>query len=311
MDLTIVAKSDLSAPRLLNKKQLGADKIEIQLLESFLTEDFDPNKSIELVMKTGVEVCAVHVPIISKINIEIECLKDKKTCEMFYMSCELAERFANCTGKPVLVIMHIGWTMNEFHRNPEILEKTDYILSSVLERSKNIEIGIENIIPIIKRTGFNPESRNGYLFDNVDYAKYFCSKYKTNRVGTVLDTCHALTTIRFFNLLKEHGMRGVDFTLDDYFKNNSELIKLIHLANVKGLGYEPFTHGITFTDNYSDMQLLRTIIDLYFKHSYSCPVTIEVIEKDYDNALNFSQTLSNINRILAEKTGSRALSAHN
>lgn len=297
----IAAKAALVRSGMLDKIGLGAKRLEVQLLRNFLTQPDNFDESVDMVSELGTEICAIHVPIVQEVEIDLECLKNQLSYDVFMKAGKLAQAFSALHHKPVILIMHIGWTLRQFFANPETLQATDQALLKALEAYPGIEIAIENIVPIIRKNYEHPETRNGFLFDNADYVDYFREKYNTRRVGTLLDTCHVLTTIRFFHILKEHGLTNVHYTMKDFFKRCRDTIKLVHLANVIDLGFSPLTHGVPFTFSKSDMQQLKEIIDLYEKYEYKCPVTIEVLEEDYENSQNFKLTVDCIKKIMAQK----------
>lgn len=100
------------------------------------------------------------------------------------------------------------------------------------------ELAIENITPV-RNAHQKPLYRsNNYKFDNVVMAKELRKQLHTDRVGTVLDICHARITDRYMNeLYKILGDEPEDYSLDNFFKLNKDVIKLIHLADMRGSGF--------------------------------------------------------------------------
>lgn len=297
MEYNILAKSALKVEELLSKKECGAKNIEIQLLENFLEEKLDYDKYIKMIKQSGLNIVAVHTPITKQIDIEVERLIKTQNKAMFFKTCSLAESFAEQYNKNILVIIHISWSMEEFLIFSDILKEVNDILIEALEKYKNIEIGIENVIPL-EQTPDKLFTRNGYQFDNVEFVNYFKSIYETSRIGTVLDTCHIITTLRFMEALVQCGAGGTkNLNLEAYFEKNKDTVKLIHLANVKELGLKKNTHGTPFEENKKDINTLREIFKFYNKYKYKCPITIEVFEVDYRNSLNYMKMLGNIQKI--------------
>lgn len=298
MKYNILAKSSLKKADLLNKKQCGAQKIEIQLLKNFINENMNCQSYIDILDGLGLEITAVHTPITCSVDIQVERLVDNKNKEIFFKTCSLAQKFSEHFHNNILVIMHINWSFNDFLKFSNVFEEVNSVINEALQQFKDIEIGIENVIPIQKSKG-TIITRNGYLFDNVEFVNYFRNKYKTDRVGTVLDTCHAITTLRFMNVLYKNGVElQNELKLEDYFKKNKDTIKLIHLANVKDLGMKVNTHGTPFKDEKEDIRILKDIFKFYNIYEYKCPITIEVFEYDYENCLNYSETVKNIEKYI-------------
>lgn len=99
--------------------------------------------------------------------------------------------------------------------------------------------------------------------------------------------------------MEKYGLSHRDLNLEEYFSRNEPVIKLIHLASVKDLGFKPYTHGTPFTKN--DLHLLQRIMALYDKHNYKCPITLEVFETDYLNCVNFAETRANLLNLVNTK----------
>ena len=61
------------------------------------------------------------------------------------------------------------------------------------------------------------------MFENVEIAKWLTRELKTDRVGTVLDLCHAEISINFLNVIKKDFEFYKDYTIEDYFKVNKDM----------------------------------------------------------------------------------------
>jgi hypothetical protein len=90
-------------------------------------------------------------------------------------------------------------------------------------------------------------------------------------------------------------------TLENYFEWNKNTIGLIHLGNTINSGYGLGEHGAAYSTE-EDIELLKEFIALYEKYEFSCPITIEVYEKDYSKCINYEETYNNLfNLYLGDK----------
>ena len=71
---------------------------------------------------------------------------------------------------------------------------------------------------------------------------------------------------------------------------------MIHLSDAKGNGYGKGKHGALFNEDNKDK--LKSILDLYHKYNYHCPVTLEVNETDYSICDNYKKTRETVFQIL-------------
>jgi sugar phosphate isomerase/epimerase len=124
------------------------------------------------------------------------------------------------------------------------------------------------------------------------------------RVGTCLDTCHAMMETELMRWMRMYlGFKQDDIdkfkptNIEDFFEENKDTIKWMHLANSKSHGLGK-CHGLPFTE--LDIDCLRNILRLYRKYKYNCPMVIEVREEDYSDAKNYATTCQMIDMVLQE-----------
>jgi len=289
--MKILIKSALDEKELLARKTLNEDNIEIQLFEGFYDEEISLIEYLNTIIDSGLNISIIHTPLVDGEAVEIDCLYEKRRKNIFFKTCELSNMLGSRLKKDILVIVHCSMSFKEDINNSNKIKLIDDTLLYAFNKYPNISIAIENVIPIVtNRTEFY--GRGGFLNDNCLYVSYFIDKYGfKDRIGTVLDTCHALTSIKLLQYCK------IDVTLEQFFDWNKGYIKLIHLANIGDNGYGENNHGTGFMEG-EDLVLLNNIIKLYFNYNYSCPITIEVIEKEYINPVNYLRTKENLLKIL-------------
>ena len=284
---TIVAKAIAKLDDIQVKHKIGCDGIEIQLYDDVERGELgDSAKCIEYALAN---VCSVHTPLGDDyFSLESACCNSYYTDKLRTV-CAFADTIGALRDKPVLVVLH--QEMGNFDicsTNVYFYIKTT--LARMLEDYKNIEFGIENLIPAIyeKETG-RVTFRNNYATGSAFLVRALREELGTDRIGTVLDTCHAKLSAKIMinigSLLGFDKMQ--DFSMDTYFKENADVCKEIHLASSRGFGYKEKEHG-TYFDNY---QQFEELMDLYEKYNYTCPICVEIREDDYLVCENYVKTV--------------------
>jgi len=289
--MEILMKSALSAKELLARKKLSENNIEIQLFKNFYDEEISLVGYFNTIINSGLNISVIHTPLSAGEAVEINHFHEERKRNVFIKTCELSNMLGISLKKNILVVVHCGMNFKEDINDFNKIKLIDDTLLFTLNKYSNISIAVENIIPIMASPA-GIYGRNGFLNDNCLYVDYFINRYGfKDRIGTVLDTCHALTTIKLLQYCK------MPIKLDQFFDWNKEYIKLIHLANIGDNGYGENNHGIGFIDG-EDLELLSEIMKLYLKYDYSCPITIEVIEKEYIKPVNYLRTKENLLKLL-------------
>lgn len=307
--MKILAKSAFNEEQLNAKVASNAEGIEIQLLSELINgkvgryhtaeEVFDINKLKKF------DIYCVHAPILSFYGLSDVNLEDMVDFEDFVLLDQVFN-IANTIGKyhnrKTIIIVH-----SELYREKMIgLGDTwKRVLNSVgclLLKYPFTELAIENITPVRNAHKTPLYLSNNFKFDNIVMAKELRKQLNTDRVGTVLDICHARITDKYMTeIYKILGDEPEDYSLDNFFKENKDVIKLIHLADMKGSGYGKGQHGTPFEETEESMKALNTFIDLYKKYDYSCLVTLEVAETDFIASQGFRES----NRLLLQELEKR------
>lgn len=296
MSIEIYAKAALQHDQIDAKKSIGCNGIEIQLLGELIDGFLGHYKNIEdaFDMESLIDepVSVVHAPILSGVgDMTIEQMCDMGDCKLFYETCRLANMFGERQNKMITVVVHSETFMGFIQGLGDTLDRIVSHTLTALKAYPYIKIGIENVSPLrgIGKGG-SLHLANNFKFDNVDLAKYLRENLPTKRVGTVLDTCHAMLAKKYIDCLyKEVGDREPeDLSMEAYFKENQETIFLIHLCDIHGSGYGKGRHGVPFT--LETASKCRDILRLYKKYNYNCPITLEVEETDFLDPQGYAQT---------------------
>lgn len=289
--MKILMKSGLSEKNFIVRKNLNENNIELQLLKEFYSNKKALIEYFNMIVNSQLDISIIHTPLVDGEAVEIDDFYDKIKKDIFFKTCELANMVGLKFNKNIMVIVHCAMNFNQDIINLNKIKIIDDVLVNALNKYHNISIAIENIIPLVNSYK-GAYGRNGFLNDNCLYVNYFIDKYGFNdKIGTVLDTCHALITIKLLEYCK------ISLTLDKFFEWNNKNVMLVHLANVGDNGYGKNNHGIGFIEG-KDLKLLYDIVSLYNKYEYNCPITIEVREENYLNPLNYIKTKENLLRII-------------
>lgn len=284
--MKIVAKSALSDTQIKAKMDLGCDAIEIQLIDDFFENiDDTAKRADEILCKLDVHtypIEVVHTPLLSnKSDVVLEDYILRNPDALMQIAA-LADYFGKKQSVQCIVVLHMNSNFDCLQNNVELLAKITDLTENVLATYPNVTIAIENVTPIRSYTD-RLSLCNNFQYDNVRLANYLQDTLYTTRVGTVLDVCHAKMSIKYleniYNLLDEPDSKQ---SLYDYFMQNQSVIKLIHLADFIGSGYDKGTHGVV-----PNAEQMYEFVELYDRFKYSCPVTIEVYESDYLACRNY------------------------
>ena len=305
--MKILAKSIINKEQIDCKINIGCDGIEIQLLTELIDkkvgcyhnawEIFDLNSFAVYPIK------AVHLPLLNYIGQQDVNLED--LCETHFALLDQAFYIANYFGKhqkeKVLVIVHSETSLNKLLLNVDGWRRMVNAIGCLLFKYPYTELGIENVAPVCGVLPKNIHMFSNFYNDNIEICTELRKELKTDRIGTVLDTCHAMITKKYMDIIqKEYTGKECDFyNLETFFKINKDYIKLIHLANMNGNGYGFGNHGARFDSNSKDK--LEEIITYYNKYNYNCPVTLEINEKDYLLCDEYRITKETLDDVLKQK----------
>lgn len=292
----IYCKSALTSEQLNARKKLNKTGIELQLLGDFQDTPLTTSEYISIIGDNISDIKAIHVPLKKNEEVvEIQMLNDYAIRDLFERVCEIAEAISNINKNKMLIVIHNRWSLEDYKNCNNDTESIIKFLKYLLDKYPSIKIGIENVVSYI------PHSKtfsNGSLPNYVDVVKFFRNELKTDRIGSVLDTCHAIASLRILNLMENIESLDLGINLEDFFKVNKNICFLIHLANVDGLGFNKGTHGIGFEN---DKDILSEIIKLYNKYLCEVPITLEVMENNYIDCLtyveNYKLLLNYINKL--------------
>lgn len=301
----ILAKAALNHEQLLAKIKAGCKGgIEIQILSELMDKDTEIYKDVDDVFNleefAGYDIRVVHAPIISKGGLgdmTLENLCDIQDSKMLDNVFKIANYFGKINNRNTLIVVHSEMYYNHITSLGDSWERIVKYVKHMLEIYPYTEIAIENVSPL-RGVGKDGELHlsNNFKFDNVQLAMALGrdTEYR-DRIGTVLDTCHAMLTEKYMTALyNEIADRSCeDYSMREFFVQNSRFIKLVHLAGMKGSGYGKGRYGTPFTMD--DKDTCYHILDLYQKYGNGCMITLEVEEDDFMNPTGFTSTLEVVN----------------
>ena len=287
-----IKKEDLEGKGDINKF------IEIQMMKEFETNIANIDKYLNTIVSIpNIDIIALHVPIIAGNNINIEYIENYTDNCRIANSIILAGKLSLHYNHRIKVIIHTAMKYELYDKIPILFENIIDFFDKYFYKYPLLDFCFENVVPLEIGNDFN--LRNGCFYDNVKLAKRLNFCFGTNRFGTVLDTCHALVTIRTFqNILKDYSSFLNDISLERFFIENKDTIKLIHLCDVENLGFAKGTHGVKF----ENLNLMEQLMDYYIKYNYDCDITIEILENENMKNENFKNNFNSLKNICMEKS---------
>lgn len=299
--MKIYAKASLDIKEIAEKVRCGCDGIEYNLTDDFydLGGDFLNNYDNDIFHMHNVEV--VHSPYdrySQMMNIERVFLHEDLTpVENVF---KLAQYLASYWKHRIKVVIHCSLSMVDFMEFEILRNRMEEALTAYFTEYPDVDLMVENVVPMEYKDTLYPHMRlyNGVFLDTPLIVRYLRESFG-NRVGTVLDTCHAMMTIKYMPELMrladflptDEITPDLDYSMDHYFRSNAGLCGLIHFNDFVGNGFKK-NHGTGFTSQAKVNELL----DLYNKYNYDCPLTIEIREDDYEDCVNYRQTKAMIEK---------------
>lgn len=285
----IYAKSSFGLPQMNCKEQIGCDGIEIQLVSELVGKNngevLKASDVFNYDLFNNVNVTVVHTPLIKTESwavLETVTLENSVFTpyrKLLKQSFKIAEHFGKLNNKMVIVVVHCDYSLEKIESLFGGLKELEKMVYKFLDKYPHTILAIENTTPFYKSLTRRITFKNSFSFENVEMARHLSLKLGTDRVGTVLDTCHCLMSQRFYENVKQfHKDNEMDLSLESFFKTNEPYIKLIHLADCQNYGLGKKEHGIPFVEA---TPTFLEIVSLYDKYNYTCPITLEVREDDY------------------------------
>lgn len=297
--MLLYAKSALNKEQLDGKVAIGCDGIEIQLLSELVNGTVGNYKSAEdafdLDALAQYDVRVVHAPILSFYGMSDVTLEDFVDDDIFLFEqvFKIAEFFGERHNIMIDIVVHSESTVSVMESIGSTWSRVVIYLGYLLFKYPHTRLLIENVTPN-RGTINNLVLTNNFLFDNVDMAKRLREALNTDRIGTVLDVCHAKISEKYICTLSDMlGVTHVDMSLENYLVQNLPTLGLIHFADMRGSGYGRGQHGTVPTD-----ELNEEFISLYRKYNCSCPVTLEVEETNFLVSGNYAEAYENIKRFI-------------
>lgn len=307
--LNIGGKCGLVSEHIVDRKNKGAGLLEFHTdINDFVNKSVMDYKSIkETLIKEEVICHTVHSPMKNTYGLqcslsEIDPIKRKENFNLLLKSVEYANYL--CEVENPIVVIHPSDSFSVKNNNflysninennkvfKEELNKLSHIVNT---KYPNIRLGLENTMPFVRDLKTNDVViHTGFIYP--EYMKDI-DKMNLSNVGHVLDICHALATIRFTQLIS--GGK-TDLTLNDYLKTSINNLFLIHLNNAKNMAESPYNHGTPYNSYVeSDVKILNEIFLFLKKNNYKNYITIEVMEENYFDAINYKVTNDAISKIL-------------
>lgn len=307
--MNIGGKCGLIEEHIADRKRRGANLIEFHTdVNDFLKKDCLDFKNIKNSLNKNNVVChTVHSPMKNSFGgqcslSELDPVKRKENFDLLLKSAEYANYLCE-TENPIVVIhpsddfsiLKDSYKEENVKENNKIFKHELNKLSEIVEsRYPNVRLGLENTMPFVRdlKTG-DIVIHTGFVYPC--YMKDV-DEMNLSNVGHVLDICHALATIRFTNMIS--GGKS-DLSLESYLDTSIKRLFLIHLNNLKDLAENPLKHGTPYMVNSErDLKVLYDLFVYLKKANYKNYITIEVLEDDYKNALNYELTNKTVKEVL-------------
>lgn len=280
----IVCKAAPLPAELNGRVSNGFKNVEIHLEEWHVRDNIVSAIARRNILQSGLNVVGVHAPLkhdelVNTLIPEV-CINSDIRGEVS-RTLSLAQDLAEVMKHKVYVVLHSLSSVELLKQEGQVWDSIlSFFLKSIHEYP-DVIYTFENITPICEVGTFV----SGSCFENVSICKALREEIGQSYFFTTLDTCHALTTTRMYNLLNEYDNNIVCPKFDTFADINRKYVNNIHLSYVEQLGFAPGTHGISHDltnresyDHFNECMEYITSLSGNMPH-----ITLEVREQDYSN----------------------------
>lgn len=280
----IVCKAAPLPAELNGRVSNGFKNVEIHLEEWHVRDNIVSAIARRNILQSGLNVVGVHAPLkhdelVNTLIPEV-CINSDIRGEVS-RTLSLAQDLAEAMKHKVYVVLHSLSSVELLKQEGQAWDSIlSFFLKSIHEYP-DVIYTFENITPICEVGTFV----SGSCFENVSICKALREEIGQSYFFTTLDTCHALTTTRMYNLLNEYDNNIVCPKFDTFADINRKYVNNIHLSYVEQLGFAPGTHGISHDltnresyDHFNECMEYITSLSGNMPH-----ITLEVREQDYSN----------------------------
>lgn len=298
----LYAKASLDREEIQEKIRCGCDAIELNLEDDFLYygNDFLTHYGAKLFSMKRIGV--VHIPYNQdKEMLNLEWIFGHRDISVLNNVFALAQYCGQIWNHRTIVVVHSCMAMYDFAQYELLQERMITGLKALFAKYDLVDLAIENavLLEVGKLNQFRVRFCNGVYEDTHEMVEWF-RRYFGDRVGSVLDICHAMMTVKYLKVLLESadikqifsGNILENINMEHFFAMNQGICKLIHFNSMRGNGYRE-NHGTPF----ESLNEVKSMLDLYQKYQYQCPLTLEIQEEDYLDCVNYRKT-----KLLIEKT---------
>lgn len=293
--IKIYAKASFIPEEIREKIRCGCDGLEFNLQKDFLMKGscFETCYLQELFTMYNVE--AVHVPFYEDGQVmNMEHIFSHEDVSPVRNVFRLAQYCADIWKHRILVVIHTSLSYFDFIEYELFRRRLEHVLQKFFDDFPMVDLAVENVVPMEYKedSGKSPRLCNGIFTDLTEIVGYLRERFG-ERVGSVLDICHAAMTEKYLTALlaaadflpQTSRPKHLDYGMEHYFQMNQGICKLIHFNDFTGNGYME-NHGTAF----QDQKKVEALLELYRKYQYDCPMTLEIREEDYRNCINYRKT---------------------
>lgn len=317
----ILAKSAMNYEQMKRKIELGADGLEIQLLNELVVSQ-KQFKTIEKAFPNifglmEFPVYSIHAPLLEytpgldleKANIDIqpniEQLVQRDYVFLLEQIFRLAETFALRQNHRVNIVVHSELSYRTLKTyNYSIYRELTTVIPKLLSKYKEVDLCIENVCPIRKIDKHTGEFQlgNNFSYDCIELVEDLrntLGKEYSNRLFNVFDTCHAEIAHQFVSTLHNlyNEINEDEYEMYTFFKKFASTTKIVHLSIMRGNGNGKGKHGQPF-ETFNDKQKAEYYLKELKENNFNSLYVLEVAENDYSISDGFSKSIKIIKELL-------------
>jgi len=279
--MKIYSKAAVKDSQIKDRKLKGSNFCEIHLTEE--TNNLSPEYIYSEFSKHNICPTIVHSPFNNKNKKELGLGQpNQEFQEILKKSINIAHYISTKINKKVYVIGHTASrsttyeSVDEFKEN--FIKDLKYASDYISKNNLNVCVLVEN------HAAFNTinEKRIPFLYGiSEDYIKDV-NNLNLKHIGILIDLCHYLGMRNYYKSINKEYL-----SLDEWFKLAGDKLRHIHFCG--GYGFCDITknHGCVIEEGAYLEEIIKVIKD----NNYKYDITLEVLEKDIDDAKNYKRQL--------------------
>ena len=168
----------------------------------------------------------------------------------------LAQNMHAMHGQDTIVVIHQELSLEQL-TDTGLTEGIESTFREMIDEFPNVKYALENQTIVTFDKG-NILVRQNYFDESPKLAMHLRKKLQSDKIGTVLDTCHVISSMRVLALLSQYGHEGYK-SMEMFFDVHKDNLFLLHLSSSVNFGFNE-DHATGFNSD-DEIKMLKEIFE--------------------------------------------------